>query len=229
MGSIVYGLTSFFRDGAAAEYIATAAEGLALKPQSLDAIGAAAVPLAALTAWQALFDHGDLRPGQRILIHGAAGGVGAFAVQMAVWKGAHVTGTAGAASLDFIRRLGGEEAIDYRLWPAGEENAAYDMVLDNIGGTTRDRSWSLIKPGGILVSVAEEGEFLQKPLPVPDVRGDWFIVKPNRDQLREIGSLIDAGKIQSVVGDRFPLQAARLAYEKLLQPGRQGKIVLYLQ
>jgi len=223
-GETVYGLTSFFRDGTAAEYVAVTAADLAPKPESIDAVQAASVPLSALTAWQALFDHANLQPGQKILIHGAAGGVGIFAVQMARWRGAHVFVTAAGDSADLLKGLGAERVIDYRSQAFEKEVSNVDVVLDSIGGDTQARSWQVLKRGGVLVSIA--GESIGQPSPELGVKGIFFIVRPSRRQLMEIGGLIDGGSIRTVVGNVFPLAEARQAFELLSEPGRQGKIVL---
>lgn len=224
VGDAVYGLTSFFRDGTAAEYIAVAAAGLAPKPVSLTPVEAAAVPLSALTAWQALFDHARLLPGQKLLVHGAAGGVGTFAVQMGRWHGVHVIATADGDSLDLVRSLGADQALDYKTQQFDELVSEVDVVLDTVGGETQDRSWKVLKKGGILVSIA--GESIGQPDPKYGVKGIFFIVKPDRMQLIEMGSLLDQGIIKPVIAAVFPLQQARQAFEQALGHGKQGKIVL---
>jgi NADPH:quinone reductase-like Zn-dependent oxidoreductase len=223
-GETVYGLTSFFRDGTAAEYVAVTAADLAPKPESIDAVQAASVPLSALTAWQALFDHANLQPGQKILIHGAAGGVGIFAVQMARWRGARVFVTAAGDSADLLKGLGAERVIDYRSQAFEKEVSNVDVVLDSIGGDIQDRSWQVLRRGGVLVSIA--GESIEQPSSELGVKGIFFIVRPSRRQLMEIGRLIDGGSIRTVVGNVFPLAEARQAFELLSEPGKQGKIVL---
>src|SRR5919201_5081605 len=189
IGDEVYALTAFCRDGGAAEYFAVRAADLAPKPKTLDHAQAAAVPLSALTVWQAFFDHARLAPGQRVLIHGAAGGVGGFAVQIARWHGAYAIGTASAESRDFVLGLGANEVIDYQHVQFEEAVRDMDVVLDTIGGDTRERSWQVLKPGGILVSLPE-------PIPESEAahgkRGVFFIVRPDREQLRQIATLIDA-------------------------------------
>src|SRR5262252_2746508 len=174
IGDEVYALTSFCRDGAAAEYVAVRAADLAPKPKTLDHARAAAVPLSALTVWQAFFDHAHLASGQRVLIHGAAGGVGVFAVQIARWLGAYVIGTASAENRDFLFSLGANEVIDYR--EARFEQAVYDadVVIDTIGGETRRRSWEVLKPTGILISLP--GRFPEtKPRRIAGgASGGWF-------------------------------------------------------
>jgi NADPH:quinone reductase-like Zn-dependent oxidoreductase len=223
-GETVYGLTSFFRDGTAAEYVAAPAADLAPRPESLSAVEAASVPLSALTAWQALFDHAKLRPGQRVLIHGAAGGVGIFAVQIARWHGARVIATASGDSADLLKGLGAERVIDYRSQAFETEVGEVDVVLDSIGGDTQDRSWQVLRRGGVLVSIA--GESIEQPSTELGVKGIFFIVRPSRRQLMEIGGLIDGGYIRTVVAEVFSLAQARQAFEMLAAPGKHGKIVI---
>jgi NADPH:quinone reductase-like Zn-dependent oxidoreductase len=152
-GDEVYTRPDITRDGTYAEYIAVREREVALKPKSLDHVHAAAIPLAALTAWQALFDAGGLSAGQRVLIHAAAGGVGSFAVQLAKWKGAYVIGTASAHNHEFLCGLGADETIDYNTRRFEDEVHDVDMVLDAMAGETQKRSWKTLKPGGILVSI----------------------------------------------------------------------------
>jgi NADPH:quinone reductase-like Zn-dependent oxidoreductase len=222
MGDEVYALTSFCRDGGAAEYVAVRAVDLAPKPKTLDHAQAAAVPLSALTVWQAFFDHARLASGQRVLIHGAAGGVGAFAVQIAHWYGAYVIGTASAENRDFLLRLGANEVIDYRQTRFEQAVHDMDVVLDTIGGETRQRSWQVLKPTGILVSL---------PGPIPDNeaagrRAVFFIVQPNREQLGKIAALIDSGAIRPVIAETIPLAKARQAFERGVAGHTRGKLVL---
>jgi len=224
VGDYVYALTSFFRDGAAAEYIAIEARRLAPKPLTLNAVQAASIPLAALTAWQALFEHGGLLPGQKVLIHGAGGGVGSLAVQFAHWRGATVIGTTDAGSIDLVKALGADQVIDYKSERFEELVRDADLVLDSIGGDTQDRSWQVLKAGGILVSIA--GESIKPPPAEFDVRGKFFIVRTDRLQLIEIARLIDRGYVRPVLGAVIPLADARKAFEKTAAPGKKGKIVL---
>ena len=191
VGDTVYSMLGYGRDGAEAEYAIALPSELAPRPRTLDDIQAAAVPLSALTAWQALFVHGGLSSGQTALIHGAAGGVGVLATQLARWKGARVITTASARNADFVRTLGADEVIDYATTRFEEVVHDVDVVFDTVGGDTLARSWQVVKPGGVLVSVVS-------PLSGPPVRADirylYFIVEPNGAQLREIGALIDAGQ-----------------------------------
>jgi len=222
VGDAVYGLNDWFRNGAQAECCVARAAELSPKPQSLDHIHAAVVPISALTAWQGLFDRGGLRAGQRVLIHGAAGGVGSFATQLAHWRGAHVIATASAHNLAFVRSLGADEVVDYKATRFEDVAHDVDLVFDTVGGETLARSWALLKAGGKLVTVAAASE----PATDPRVRDSFFIVEPRRAQLREIASLIDGGHLQAIVEAVLPLSEARQAYARARQGGMRGKIVL---
>jgi NADPH:quinone reductase-like Zn-dependent oxidoreductase len=224
VGDAVYGLIDFRRDGADAEYVAARATELAPKPATLTHDQAAAVPLSALTAWQALFDHGDLQSGQRVLIHGGAGGVGSFAVQLARWRGAHVTATASARDAELVRELGAVDVIDYRARRFEEAVADMDLVFDTVGGETWERSWDVLRPGGRLVSIA-----VPRP-PERETRDGrraiWFVVEPNRAQLIEIGGLIDGGHLRPIVSAVLPLAEGRAAYGAGQNGRGPGKAVL---
>lgn len=221
VGDAVYGLSDWFIDGAQAEYCLTVPANVAPKPVSLKHAEAAVVPISALTAWQGLIDRAHLSEGQRVLIHGAAGGVGSFAVQLARYKKAHVITTASAANADFVKTLGAHEVIDYRTTPFETVVRDVDVVLDTVGGDTRDRSWGVLRKGGQLVTIAADAERLSQPR----VRDAFFIVEPNRSQLIEISRLIDAGSVKPVVGTVFPMKHFREAYEQ--KPAR-GKNVLQI-
>src|SRR5579859_1967720 len=193
-GSEVYAMLGYGRDGAEAEFTLTLPDELVPKPRTLDFVQAAAVPLTALTAWQAFFDHASLVAGQTVLIHGAAGGVGVFAVQLAHWAGAQVIATASARNRDFLHELGANEVIDYTTTRFEDVVQEVDLVFDTVGGDTLQRSWQVIKPGGVLVSIVSP----QLPADVAkghDARFAWFIVEPNREELIQIGTLIDAGHL----------------------------------
>ncbi len=227
VGEAVYALTDPWRDGAAAEYTLAASTELAPKPHSLDFVQAAAVPLVALTAWQAFFDHAGLCAGQTVLIHGAAGGVGTFAVQFAHWAGAHVVATASARNQDLIRELGADEAIDYTATRFEDVVHDVDLVLDMIGGETVERSWGVLKKGGTLVSVFSPPS--KERAAAFGVRALFFIVRPNRAELIQIGNLIDAGEVRPIIETVFPLSEARQAFERALGGHTRGKIILRVE
>jgi NADPH:quinone reductase-like Zn-dependent oxidoreductase len=221
-GDPVYGLNDWFSDGAQAEYCIASAAPLAPKPRTLDHLQTAVVPISALTAWQALFERARLRRGQRVLIHGAAGSVGSFAVQLARRRGVHVIGTASAQNLDFVRTLGADEVIDYRATRFEDIASNMDAVLDTVGGETLRRSQGVLKAGGTLVTIAAQSEGSEDPA----IRDAFFIVEANRGQLMEIAALIDEGQIRVFFQDVFPLAQARQAYEQTQGRGDLGKVVL---
>lgn len=224
IGDKVYSVPDPTRNGAYAEYIVVRESELALKPNSLHHIRAAAVPLAALTAWQALFDTAQLQPEQRVLIHGAAGGVGHFAVQLAKWKGAHVIGTASAKNHQMLYELGADELIDYTQQRFEDVARNIDVVLDTIGDETQERSWSVLKNGGILVSLVQPpSENKAKKL---GVRAAIIGGQPNGAQLAEIAKIIDAGKLVPVIDRILPLSETRRAHELSQSGHTHGKIVL---
>src|SRR5262249_46643620 len=177
------------RAGPSADSCVPAAANTAHKPAGADPVPAAATPISALTAWQGLIERGLLVAGQRVLIHGAAGGVGCFAVQLARWRGARVTGTASHSNLDFVRGLGADEVIDYQATRFEDVVRDIDLVFDTVGGETLERSWGVLKPGGTLVTIAASGDHTADERS----RAAFFIVQPSRSQLEEIAWLIDSG------------------------------------
>jgi NADPH:quinone reductase-like Zn-dependent oxidoreductase len=223
-GDEVYGLADFPRDGAAAEFVAVRAVNLARRPQSIGHTEAASLPLAALTAWQALFEHGQLVAGQSVLIHAGAGGVGSLAVQLAHWRGVRVFATASARDLAFVRSLGADTVIDYHAERFEDKVRDVDVVFDTVGGETQERSLRVLREGGVLVSVVS---------PVPPgvaeqhgVRGIYFIVEGNRAQLEQIAALVDEGKLKPIIAQAFPLARARDAFEFGASSHSPGKIIL---
>jgi NADPH:quinone reductase-like Zn-dependent oxidoreductase len=218
VGDLVYGLNDWYRDGAQAEYCVARVVDIALKPASVNHIDVAATPISALTAWQGLFDRCRLTAGQHVLIHGAAGGVGVFAVQLARWRGARVTGTASAANLEFVRSLGADDVIDYAAMRFEDVVGKVDVVFDGVGGETLRRSWDVLKPGGQLVTI------VAGDLPADArTRAAFFIVEPSKPQLEEISRLIDGGAIRPIVGRAFPLADGEQAYR---YKAPHGKVVL---
>jgi NADPH:quinone reductase-like Zn-dependent oxidoreductase len=222
-GDEVYGLVGFDRPGAAAEYVTAPAADLAPKPASVDHLAAAAVPLGALTAWQALHEHAGLRPGQHVLVLGGAGGVGVYAVQLAALAGARVTATASARDLAFVAGLGADDVLDY-TGRFEEHVRDVDVVIDPVGGTTTARSWPVLRSGGILVAIADE------PAPGSGGRGDlrsvYFVVGPDGAQLRELARLIDHGELRPVVSAVFDLGALPEAFLAPRGERSPGKVVV---
>ena len=224
VGDEVYSRPDISRDGAYAEYVVVRESEVELKPKSIDHVQAAAIPLAALTAWQGLFDAGKLTAGQRVLIHGAAGGVGTFAVQFARLKGAHVIGTASKRNHEFLRSLGADEAIDYTTTKFEDAVHDVDVVLDTITGETMERSWKVLKKGGVLVSILQPPS--AEKAAAHGVRCAHVFVQPSHEQLHEIARLVDAGKVKPIIEKVFPLWDARAAHELSATGHVRGKIVL---
>ena len=225
VGDTVWALTGFDRDGAAAEYTAVPASFLAPKPRALGHLESAAVPLAGLTAWQGLFDHGRLREGERVLIHGAAGGVGQFATQLARWRGAHVVGTASGAAVEDVLALGADEAVDRAAVTFEETIAPVDLVFDTVGGDVLARSARVLRGGGRLVSVAEE-----PPAVVSEkANATYFVVEPSREQLLALARLVDEGSLRPAIDSVFPLAEARAAFDRVMMPGKRGKVVFQVR
>ena len=215
VGEAVYALTDFDRQGVAAEYALVSSELLAPKPRTIGHAASAAIPLAALSAWQGLFEHGGLTNGQRVLVQGAAGGVGHFAVQLARHRGAYVIGTT-SGNNETVRELGADEVM------TGIPDAfePVDLVFDTVGGERLERAAAVVRPGGRLVSVAEE------PPQTPGISSTHFVVEPNREQLVELAKLVDGGKLRPTIDAVFPLSESRKAFERTMGDRRRGKVVL---
>jgi NADPH:quinone reductase-like Zn-dependent oxidoreductase len=218
-GQAVYGRIQ----GAYAEYASAPVSDLQLKPASLSFEQAASVPVGALTAWQAVIESAQVQPGQRVLVHGAAGGVGIYAVQLAKWKGAHVVGTASAGNLEFIQSLGAEKAIDYNAAPFETVVRDLDVVIDTVGGDLPERSLKVIGPGGVLVSVAarlshEMGQAQNIRTPGSGRAGS--------EKLAQVNELLESKQIRPVVGSVFPLADARQAQELSYTGHGRGRIIL---
>ena len=213
----VYALLAFDRDGAAAEFVATAADLLAPKPRAFDHVEAAAVPLAGLSAWQALFDHGGLERDQRVLVLGAAGGVGHLAVQIARARGAFVIGTASPDAAEWVLGLGAHEVL---VTGAGSDATLdpVDLVFDTVGGQRFARAAAAVRPGGRMVSVAEP--------PPPGIDADYFVVEPNHGQLVELTTLAEDGALRPEIDSVYLLEDARAAFERSMAGGKRGKVVL---
>ena len=227
VGDEVYGSTNPQFSGGQAEYAVPLAGMIAPKPRKLNFIEAASVPVVAITAWQMLFEYGEVAAGQTVLIHGGAGSVGAYAVQFAREAGLHIVATAGTKDLDYVRGLGAEKVLDYRKDRFEELVSGADIVLDTIGGATQEKSLRVLKPGGILVSIVS---------PVPEaaqkqygIRAAYFYAEVTTARLNKITELIDSGKLSTDVGEVLPLERVRDAHEMLAgAKHKRGKIVLRL-
>ncbi|MFO0829337.1 MAG: NADP-dependent oxidoreductase [Phycisphaerales bacterium] len=224
VGDEVYAYLSLMSGGGYAEYVAAPASTVTKKPTNVDHVKAAAVPLAALTAWQALFDRAGLKSGQTVLIHGAAGGVGHFAVQLAKAKGAKVIATASEKNLDFVKGLGADQVIDYRKQKFEEVAKDVDVVFDMIGGDTLERSYGVVKEGGFVVSIVAPPN--AEKLAARKARGAVLLVKPDAKELAEITTLIESGAVKPEVSATFALKDAAKAHEKSKAGVDRGKIVL---
>ena len=234
-GDAVYGVPNFPGDGSYAEYCAAKASQFALKPKSLSFTETAGVPLAGLTAWTGLFGHGQLRAGQRVLIQGASGGVGSFAVQFAKAKGAYVIGTASASNLDYVRQLGADEAMDYRSQPWEELVRDVDLVLEASplrDNAERVKAVRVLKAGGIFVSVNVDFPFdeaLLAALARQQATGALAPNQPRQDWLQEMGQLIDAGQVKVVISKVYPMAQVADAHRESQTWHVQGKLVLQIR
>ena len=225
VGDPVFAFADARRNGAYAEYVLVTAATLAAKPAAVDFIGAASLPMAGTTAWEALFEQAHLTGGQTILIHGAGGSVGGFAVQFAKAKGATVIATATGVDIAYVQSIGADTVIDYKTEKFEDKAHGVDVVLDTISGDTRARSWATLRDGGILVSTLPGAE------PPPDaaargVQGKSFTAHPDAAVLTEIAQLVDAGKVKVRVGATVPLAEAKQAQEQEMGGHIHGKVVL---
>lgn len=222
IGEEVYGLNDWFANGAQAEYCVAPENALTRKPKSLRHAEAAIVPISALTAWQGLFEKAKLERNHRVLIHGGSGAVGTFAVQLARWCGAHVTATASAPNIDFVRALGADEVVDYQKTRFEDLICDVDVVFDAVGGETLERSWKILKPGGQVVTIVGSA---QKSTDTR-TREAFMLVRADGEQLRKIGGMIDAGELRVFMEAAYPLEDAREAYARAARGKMQGKIAL---
>jgi NADPH:quinone reductase-like Zn-dependent oxidoreductase len=221
VGDEVFGLIDGLRDGWAAEYVAIEARSLALKPTTVDFVEAAAIPQAGLTSWQALFDHGHLESGQSVLIHGAGGGVGSMAVQLARWAGAHVIGTGRIGARQRVLELGADDFVDVERSGWETTISPVDLVYDAIGGDVLAHSPAVVKPGGALVSVMAPPQTDRD-----DIRTVHFVRDPSGAQLRDIARLVDQGELRPHIGAVYPLADAREAFMAKSTEHIPGKVVL---
>ncbi len=226
VGDSVYSRPDISRAGTSAELIAVRASEVAPKPRTISHIEAGVLPLAGITAWEAMMTIGQVVEGQRVLIHAASGGVGSLAVQIAKAQGAYVIGTASASNRDLVESLGVDEFVDYTAGPFQDSVKEVDLVFDTIGGDTQDNSWGTMSPGGLLVSITS---------PPPEatasqhgVRSAFLFIGPNVEALNHLTALIEQGKLRPIVGEEFALQDIKRAHG-LSESGRaRGKIALYV-
>ena len=223
-GDAIYAYLSFEEQGGYAEFAVAKQDHVALKPKSIDFEHAAAVPLAATTAWQALVEKAGLSAGQTVLIHGGSGGVGTFAVQIAKARGAKVIATASTANQDLLKQLGVDQPIDYTTTKFEDVVKDVDVVLNAVRGDTLARSYSVVKKGGIIVSITGQPD--PGELEKHGIRGAGLSAHPDAKVLEELAKLIDAGKITPIVSAVMPLVDVAKAQEQIASRHTRGKIVL---
>lgn len=225
-GEAVFGMNDWFADGATAEFCVAKAVDLARKPTMLPHTFAATVPISALTAWQGLVERAQVKPGERVLVHGGTGAVGLFAVQIAHLEGAHVIATTSEHNAAFARALGADETMDYAKEDYERAIAPVDVVFDAVGGTTLDRSWGLLKQGGRMVTIAADSESTSDPR----VKESFFIVKPDGARLEQIAEMIDNRVLRAFVNATAPLLQAPAAYAGRVRDRRHaGKVVVVVR
>ncbi|MFI6353977.1 NADP-dependent oxidoreductase [Streptomyces sp. NPDC050743] len=227
-GDEVFGMLPYpYGHGSHAEYVIAPVRALTHKPAGIDHTQAGALPLVSLTAWQALTEHADVRPGQRVLIHAAAGGVGHVAVQIAKARGAYVIGTASAGKHDFLREIGVDEPVDYRTTDVTEAVRDVDVVLDTLGGDTSVESLKVLRPGGVVVSILPVGsrEFHDEA-ERRGVRAVRMLVDADRAGMEKVAELVESGKLKATIAGTFPLAEAAKAHEVGDTGRTAGKLVL---
>jgi NADPH:quinone reductase-like Zn-dependent oxidoreductase len=231
VGDEVYALIEFDRDGAAADYVTLPAAHLAARPQSVSHAAAATLPLAALTAWQALADHAVLKPGEQVLVQGAAGGVGSYVVQLAAILGGTVTATAAARHRDFVLSLGAAEFMASGASGTARHGAAappkYDVVIDTVGGDVLDASYEVTRRGGRLVTLTAPPS--AEKAAAAGVHAVFFVVTPDTAELAGLAALVDEGRLRPIVSQTFPLADGREAFESATRPHPPGKTVLIVR
>lgn len=224
VGDAAYAMINILNGGGYAEYALAKETDAALKPTTIGFVEAAGAPSVALTSWQAIADKANVQSGQTVLIHGASGGIGLFAIPIAKIRGAKVFATASTANQDFLKELGADVAIDYKTQKFEEIAKDVDVVIDAVGGETLRRSYPIVKKGGMIVSLSDNVD--QAQLGKYGIRGTSIAVKNNGDELAQIAKLIDQGKIKVVVSETFPLADASKAQAKADLGHTRGKIVL---
>ena len=225
IGQEVFGMNDWYAQGATAEFCCAPPSAIAPRPARLTHVEAASVPIAALTAWQGLFERAQLQAGERVLIHGGAGAVGVLAIQLARWRGAHVLTTASGQDRDFLLLLGAQQVIDYHTERFEDVARNVDVVFDAVDGSTLQRSWGVLGPGGRLVTIVST----VKSADDERTKQAWFFVEPNRRQLCDIAAMLDAGQLRPVVGTVIPFAQAAMAFAREpVRNRRPGKTVVTL-
>lgn len=226
VGDAVYSRPDIARDGSYAEYVAVRESEVAKKPRTISHIEAGVLPLAGITAWEALVGIGQVMPGQRVLIHAAAGGVGSLAVQIAKARGAHVIGTASAAHEALVKSLGVDQFVDYRAQRLRDVVHNIDLVFDTMGGDTQEESWHVMAPGGLLVSIASDPS--KSAAQWPGLRSEFLFIQPNAPALELLALMVDQGQLRPVIGAEFALQDIQKAHALSETGHATGKIALYV-
>lgn len=226
VGDAVYSRPDIARNGTYAEFIAVREPEVAFKPRTVSHIEAAVLPLAGITAWEGLVNVGKVAPGQRVLVHAAAGGVGSLAVQIAKAHGAHVIGTASGANRALVESLGVDEFVDYRTTALRDAVRDVDLVLDTMGGETQAASWAVMAPGGLLVSMVSDPA--KAAAAWPKLRSAFIFIGPDAPLLERLAQLVDDGKVRPLIGAEFALQDIRKAHVLSESGHVRGKIALYV-
>ena len=222
-GDEIYGVTNPQFCGANAQYAVAHSNMVAPRPSRLSHVEAASAPVIAVTAWQMLFEYGNAKPGQIVMILGAAGNVGAYAVQLAANAGLHIIAVVGSKDIEYVKTLGSQTAVDYQAGKFEKTVRPVDLILDTVGGETRKRSYGVLKPGGVLVSVVSEDPIPERP----DARSIFFYVEVTTERLNGISEMFNSGQLTPRVGALLPLSDVRTAHEMLAgAPHKRGKIVL---
>ncbi|MGL4319803.1 MAG: NADP-dependent oxidoreductase [Paracoccaceae bacterium] len=226
VGDAVYSRPDIARNGAYAEYVAVRESEVAFKPATISHVEAASLPLVSITAWEALFTTANLQPGQRVLIHAGAGGVGSIAVQLARAKGAHVTATASAGKIDLVRSLGAEEVIDYHAQDFATVAKDMDVVFDTVGGPVQEKSWGVLNAGGMLVSITDKPS--EERAKAEGKRGAFIFIQPNATILKGLADMVDIGQVRPLIAAEFGLKDAAKAQD-FSEAGRAtGKVAIYV-
>jgi 2-desacetyl-2-hydroxyethyl bacteriochlorophyllide A dehydrogenase len=224
IGDVVFARPNQDDAAAIADFARIKEDELAIKPANISHTDAASVPLAGLTAWQALITKGNIKKGDKVLIHAGSGGVGTFAIQIAKHFGAFVATTTSAKNTEMVKNLGADLVINYKSQPFEDELSDYDLVFDMIGNETLVRSFKVLKKGGALISI--KGQDTDGLAEKYDVRFEWFFMSPDGKMLAELGDLISKGIVKPIIDSVFPMDQASAAYDRLATGRAVGKIVV---